>query len=184
MQNAYFSRIMKHFTVLFGSQKVSSAFGGNPEEQLAIGEAWESQLRSVDPRVIRMALQSLTDNPPAWPPSLAEWIQLCRQFDRPEHRAVLPAPAFAPTEVGKEISQQVSQAFRRDNFDYLAWAKYPGSMQAVRLLARGAKTDSRLRDILDHLIATDGQDCRRDDAREEIRKLAASMRSQMAAQAY
>jgi hypothetical protein len=49
-------------------------------------------------------------------------------------------------------------SIKRENYDYLFWAKRPGSRQAVQLLARGAKEDRRLRDILDHLLATDGAD--------------------------
>jgi ATP-dependent protease HslVU (ClpYQ) peptidase subunit len=68
MQNAYFSRIVRHFTTLFGAQKVAATFGGTIDDQKAASEAWEAQLRATDPEVIRKALQSLTQNPPAWPP--------------------------------------------------------------------------------------------------------------------
>lgn len=172
-QNAYFNRMMRHFTTLFGAQKVASVFGGTPEDQAATAEAWEAQLRSIAPETIKRALEALTTSPPTWPPSLAEWIVLCRDFSRVEHRAVaLPAPT-APTNEGKEIAQQLSTAMQKDNYDFLFWAKHPGSMQAVRLLARGAKEDRRLRNILDHLLATDGKDCRREDARREIQRMKA-----------
>jgi hypothetical protein len=170
-QNAYFNRMMRHFTTLFGAQKVASVFGGTPEDQAATAEAWEAQLRNIAPETIKRALEALTASPPTWPPSLAEWIVLCRDFSRVEHRAVaLPAPT-APTEVGREISQTLSTAMQKDGFDYLFWAKHPGSVYAVRLLARGAKQDRRLRNILDRLLATDGKDCRREDALREILRM-------------
>lgn len=171
MQNAYFNRIVRHFTTLFGAQKVATVFGGTPEDQIATAEAWEAQLRSLDPEVIRKALQSLSSNPPAWPPALSEWIALCRDFSRIEHRAAALPPPKVISEVGKEISQQIAVSIQRNEYDFLYWAKRPGSRQAVQLLARGAKDDRRLRDILDDLLATDGAACRREDAKAEIMRL-------------
>lgn len=171
MQNAYFNRIVRHFTTLFGAQKVASVFGGNTEDQVATADAWEAQLRATSPETIKRALGALTSNPPSWPPSLAEWIVLCRDFSRVEHQpAALPPPKVV-SQVGLDISKELAVTIEKYEYDFLLWAKRPGSMQAVRLLARGAQTDRRLRNILDDLLATDGAACRREDAEREIMRM-------------
>lgn len=173
----YFNRIMERFGVLFGHQKMAAVFQGADD---ATAQAWEVHLRSTDPEVIRKALESLATNPPDWPPALGEFIKHCKQMNRPEHRVALPPPRFEPTEEGRKLQAEIMSSITKSNYDYLYWAKRPGSARAVALLVRGAREDRRLRDILDHLIATDGHDCRRDDARQAIRSLSASMRSQVA----
>jgi hypothetical protein len=174
----YFSRIMERFGVLFGHQKMAAVFQGADD---ATAQAWEVHLQSTDPAVIRKALESLVNNPPDWPPALGEFITLCKQFNRPEQRPALPPPVFEPTEEGRKLQAEIVSSITRSDYDYLFWAKRPGSARAVALLVRGAREDRRLRDILDHLIATDGQDCRRDDARQAIRRLSPSVRSPVVA---
>jgi len=170
-QNAYFNRMMRHFTTLFGAQKVASIFGGSPEDQRATADAWEAQLRSIPPETIKRALDAITANPPSWPPSLAEWIVLCRDFSRVEHRAAALPPPKVITEAGKEIAQELAYTIKKEEYDFLYWAKRPGSAQAVRLLVSGAKEDRRLRNILDDLLATNGAACRREDAKAEIMRM-------------
>lgn len=174
----YFNRIMERFGVLFGHQKMAAVFQGADD---ATAQAWEVHLQSTDPEVIRKALQSLANNPPDWPPALGEFIKLCKQMNRPEHRPALPPPVFEPTEEGRKLQAEIVSSITRSDYDYLLWAKRPGSARAVALLVSGAKDDRRLRDILNHLIATDGRDCRREDARAAIRKLSPSVRGEVAA---
>jgi hypothetical protein len=177
----YFQRIMFRFSTLFGQQKVAAVFEIAPEAREEMAASWESFLQNTKPEVIQAALRSLAENPPQWPPALAEFIQLCREYNRPEQRAALPPPKHQATELGKQMHAEIQTTIRRPDYDFLDWAKYPGSAKAVDLLMRGAKEDRRLREILDHLIKTDGADCRRDDARQAIRKLSSLLRSEMAA---
>lgn len=170
-RNSYAKVIFERFGVLYGRQKVQSMFGVEPEDMQKASEAWEAQLRNTDPEIIRAVLQSLQKARRDWPPSLSEWIGLCQDHNRPEHRAAALPPPKVISDVGKEISQEIAVSIKRENYDYLFWAKRPGSRQAVQLLARGAKEDRRLRDILDHLLATDGADCRREDAKAEILRM-------------
>jgi hypothetical protein len=167
-QNSYAKAIFERFAVLYGRQKVQSMFGMNEQDMENASEAWEIQLRGTDPKIIKSALESLHKARRDWPPSLSEWIGICQDFNRPEHQAAALPPPKVISEVGKEIAQEIAVSIKRENYDYLFWAKRPGSRQAVQLLAKGAKEDRRLRDILDHLLATDGADCRREDAKAEI----------------
>ena len=176
----YCERIIEHFGVLWGKQKVLSNFGSTAEDIDLAKAAWEAQLRSQHTDTIRSALEQLQRDPPEWPPSLAQWIQLCKQFSRPEHRPALPPPKHEATEVGRQIQAEIASSISKTGFDYLAWAKFPGSEKAVELLVRGAREDRRLADILNHHLETDGRDCKNDGARNAIRGVPAHMRGQLA----
>jgi hypothetical protein len=178
--NKYAKAIFERFAILYGRQKTQAMFGLNPEDMAMASEAWEQQLRETDPNVIRAVLSSLATAKREWPPSLSEWVGLCQEHNRPEHRLALPEPRPEPTEFSRAMQQEMRNIVVKPGYDYMHWAKYPGSAKAVELLVRGAKTDRRLADILQHLIATDGRDCRREDARAAIRKLSPSVRSEMA----
>lgn len=170
---SYCERLIERFGVFWGKQKVLSQFGSTPQEIQLAKDAWEAQLRSVSPETIKQVLEHIKRDPPAWPPSLADWIQLCKQFDRPEHRPALPMPEKQITEAGKQIIENAVQQMRTQGFDYLHWAKFPKSAQAIMLLKRGIKDDKRLADIWNHHLATDGADCQ-PAAREQLLAMKAS----------
>jgi len=176
----YFSKMMFRFSTLFGQQKVAAVFDIAPEARREMAASWDAYLQETDPAVLRAALRSLADDPPQWPPALAEFIQLCKQFSRPEHRPALPPPKHEPTEVGRQIQAEIASSISKTGFDYLAWAKFPGSEKAVELLVRGAREDRRLADILTHHLETDGRDCKNDGARKAIRGVPAHLRGQLA----
>lgn len=163
----YFQRILFRFETLFGTQKTKAVFNVTDESWGELSAAWEQYLRSVDPDVIRQVLTSLAENPPEWPPALGEFIRLCKQFNRPEHRPALPMPVKEITEAGKQIIESAVQQMRTSGFDYLHWAKFPKSAQAILLLKRGIKDDKRLADIWAHHMATNGADCQL-EAREQL----------------
>lgn len=156
---SYCERLIERFGVFWGKQKVLAQFGSTPQEIQLAKDAWEAQLRSVHPDVIKQVLEHIRRDPATWPPSLAEWIQLCKQFHRPEHSPALPPPPKEITPEGQQIIESAVQQIRTSGFDYLAWAKHPKSAMAILEIRRGAKDDRRLADLLAHHIATDGADC-------------------------
>ena len=155
----YFQRILFRFETLFGSNKTKSVFNVSDQSWNDLSAAWEQFLRSANPDAIRAALASLAENPPEWPPALAEFIRLCKQFNRPEHKTALPPPSKEITPEGQKLIQSAVAQIRTPSYDPLHWAKHPKGAQAIWLLYRGVKHDTRLRDIWDHHIATDGRDC-------------------------
>lgn len=163
---SYSERLIERFGLLWGRQKVLAQFGSTPEEMNAAKTAWESQLRSTPPDVIIRVLEQLQRDPPDWPPSLAQWIKLCRDHNRPEQRVALPLPAKQITPEGQKLIESAVQQIRTPAYDPLHWAKYPKSAQAISLLRRGIKDDTRLRDIWQHHIATDGVDCKTEARRQ------------------
>jgi hypothetical protein len=164
----YFQRILFRFETLFGTQKTKAVFNVADESWGELSAAWEQYLRSVDPHVIKQVLTSLAENPPEWPPALGEFIRLCKQFNRVEHcPAALPPPKQV-TEAGREIIESAVSQMRTAGFDYLHCAKYPMSAQAILEISRGARTDSRLADILAQHIADGGANCQPEAQRQLV----------------
>jgi hypothetical protein len=173
---SYCERLIDRFGLLWGKQKVLSNFGKTPEEIDQAKAAWEAQLRSVPPDTIRMVLDHLQRDPPDWPPSLAQWIQLCKQFRAAEHKpAALPPPKQVTPE-GKAIIQDAVSQIRTPAFDFLHWARFPKSAQAILEISRGARTDSRLADILAQHIADGGANCQ-PEARKQLAPIIESRRA-------
>ena len=163
----YFQRILFRFETLFGTQKTKAVFNVADESWGELSAAWEQYLRSVDPDVIRQVLTSLAENPPEWPPALGEFIRLCKQFNRPEHRPALPMPEKQITPEGQQIIESAVQQMRSDGFDYMHWAKFPKSSQAILAIKRGMKDDRRLADIWSQHMANNGADCQ-PEARQQL----------------
>ena len=172
---SYCERLIDRFGLLWGKQKVLSNFGKTAEEIDQAKATWEAQLRSVPADTIRMVLDHLQRDPPDWPPSLAQWIQLCKQFRAAEHKPAALPPPKQITEAGREIIESAVSQMRTAGFDYLNWAKYPKSAQAILLLARGAKEDTRLADILAQHIADGGANCQ-PEARKQLAPIIESRR--------
>lgn len=90
----YAERMMQHFSVMYGNQKVKSMYMEDDNGIMAANEAWEGFLRKTKPEVIRRVIDALPGLGREWPPSLSEFMGMCREFDRPEQRQhiALPAP--------------------------------------------------------------------------------------------
>ena len=104
------------------------------------------------PDAIRAVLESLPDDPP----SLPEFIALCRSaasrsYDsvpRLEHRMTPEERERADRAVAKAIDK----ALDRNRNDPLAWAKHPRSQEALDLMIDGAKSHVGLRKVLADLV--------------------------------
>ena len=106
----YAERIMKHFSVLYGHQKVKSMYMEDDNAIMAANEAWEGFLRRTKPEVIRKVIDALPGLGRDWPPSLSEFMGMCRDFDRVEQRqhVALPAPKHI-TEEGRRTLQKMKE---------------------------------------------------------------------------
>jgi hypothetical protein len=176
MENRLFNRIIQRFTVLYGQQKVTSVFGGKGDQQEATAQAWEYQLSNTDPGIIRKVLEHLA-NGSEWPPALAEWAQLCRDF-RPPVSTAAPMLEYRqePTEEGKQVISQ-TMAQLQPKADALRWARFPKSASAIVTLVKGAEEDQRLRSILMEHIADDGARCE-PDAQKVLHAVAERMKAE------
>lgn len=137
-------------TAIYGSQKVGSMW--NEADMAEVKELWAEQLGRFKPESIGAALQRLIDSGGnGWPPTLPEFVELCRQcsVERARTSVALPPPS------GKKQDIDFAAVLTPKDGDPMRWARVVGSLTAARFLVQGARRDPRLRDILDAHSAKD-----------------------------
>jgi hypothetical protein len=102
--------MMQHFSVMYGNQKVKAMYMEDDNGIMAANEAWETFLRKTKPEVIRKVIDTLPGLGRDWPPSLSEFMGMCRDFDRVEQRQTvsLPAPKHV-TDEGKAVLRKMKE---------------------------------------------------------------------------
>ena len=108
-------RMMTHLATLYGAQKVKAMYLDDDNAIMAANQSWQIFLESANPDIIKRILHTLPTLDRQWPPSLAEFVRMYRDFDRVEHRQVtaLPAPKVQ-TDVGRSALANMKQLLRRD----------------------------------------------------------------------
>lgn len=77
------------FHATYGS-KMSAMWGDCPQADII--DAWRDGLRGVRPEKIKRALELMLVEHPEWPPTLGQFLSLCRRPLVASHRPALPAP--------------------------------------------------------------------------------------------
>lgn len=149
---AWVERIFKRITGIFGSQKVGAMW--SDADMAEVKELWAEQLGRFKPESIGAALQRLIDSGGnGWPPTLPEFVELCRQcsVERASQHVALPAPrSQKPDDFAlPDLSAN------RPGVDYLRWLRVVGSLSVARELPRLAMTDRRVTAIFEKHIADD-----------------------------
>jgi hypothetical protein len=95
-------RVFERFVALYGAQKFKVMFEHDDNAIMPAKEAWNNFLQSCKPDVLRKVMDALPHQKREWPPNLSEFIGMCKDFDRVEHRTydALPAPKVQ-TDVGR-----------------------------------------------------------------------------------
>ena len=103
-------RVFERFVALYGAQKFKAMFEHDDNAIMPAKEAWNSFLQSCKPDVLRKVMDALPHQKREWPPNLSEFIGMCKEFDRVEHRAydALPAPKHVTAE-GKAALQRMKE---------------------------------------------------------------------------
>ena len=96
---AWVERLFDRFKVAFGVQKVGAMWQGMEPAEVMAG--WGAQLGRFPPDALARALQAVIDSGREWPPTLPEFVAICRDFHRPrqdEGALSLPAPGQGHTD--------------------------------------------------------------------------------------
>ena len=102
--DAWVRRLHLRFNELYGAQKVAAMWGDVTIDALI--PAWAHALGQFDRSVIGAAVEALPDRDSAWPPTLPEFVALCReQIKRPEHMLALPVPPRTQDEIAAGAAQ-------------------------------------------------------------------------------
>lgn len=87
---AWIERLFVRLSAIYGS-KMATMWGDCPKADIM--DAWGEALASADPANVRSALAKVAERYPSWPPTLGEFMALCRNESTPQaHRQALPAP--------------------------------------------------------------------------------------------
>lgn len=94
-------RLFDRLVALYGAQRVGAMWHGT--DIAAVKDVWAQQLGRFQTATIAAALQRLVDGGDGWPPTLPEFVELCRQAALGRVQAqdgpALPAPGAGYTDI-------------------------------------------------------------------------------------
>lgn len=96
---AWVDRLFDRFTAIYGAQKVAAMWGG--ADLAEVKALWAQQLGRFTGGTIAVAVQAVIDSGRQWPPTLPEFVAICRDYARPEATSAqlaLPAVGKAYTD--------------------------------------------------------------------------------------
>lgn len=132
---AWVERLFERFSAAFGAMKVGTMWPAEDHE--AVKALWSEQLGRFSPDTLRAALQAVVDSGRAWPPTLPEFVEQCRQ-------SALGRSTSAPLLAGPAPDRGAAAAQIRLIADKVAAMSRPaaGREWAQRILSRVASGDS------------------------------------------
>lgn len=153
LPDAWIEKLFQRFEDYYGA-KWAAQYGSFPRER--VKRTWAEELAgfSAKPERIASALSAQKSSP--FPPTLPEFLGLCREALRRIGDDVKPALTHKPTRADHEralaaINTAARAITNRDEYDPLLWAKKPKSQKALDFVIDGAKKSDKLRAILDDL---------------------------------
>jgi len=167
----WIDRLFDRFVALFGAQKVAGMWAGSP--MAVVKQTDAEQLGRLDPDMVRHGLQRCVDDGLEWPPTLPEFVALCRRAVVAAHQPAPLLPSVSRADAAENLRRVRELLADVRPPEPMFWAKHPKSPAAVHLLIRGAASDHRLADILLEHFRTEGVECRSVEAAAEINRLAA-----------
>lgn len=100
LPSAWVDRLFSRLAAYYGSQKLATMWVD--ADMAEVKAVWSEQLGRFEPASISAALQRLVDSGNQWPPTLPEFVELCRQAAVGRQQAqrydALPAPGNARTD--------------------------------------------------------------------------------------
>jgi len=92
---AWMERLFARLRACYGN-RMATMYGDCPAAD--IHDAWREGLRGMPADKIKLGLERVVVEHPEWPPTLGEFLALCRRVQPAAHRefAALPAPKRGP----------------------------------------------------------------------------------------
>jgi len=99
-------RLFARFVAIYGTQKVGAMWLDASMNE--VKSVWADQLGRFAPESIAGALQRLVDSSSAWPPTLPEFVELCRQASLGRVAGALPTalPARGQAYTDREAAKR------------------------------------------------------------------------------
>ncbi|HMM72291.1 MAG TPA: hypothetical protein PKC22_08770 [Rhodocyclaceae bacterium] len=113
LPSAWVDRLFSRLAAFYGSQKLATMWVD--ADMAEVKAVWAEQLGRFEPASISAALQRLIDSGNQWPPTLPEFVELCRQAavgrQQEQQFDALPAPGQSKTDV-ETAKQRVAELMR------------------------------------------------------------------------
>lgn len=113
LPSAWVDRLFSRLAAFYGSQKLATMWVD--ADMAEVKAVWAEQLGRFEPASISAALQRLIDSGNQWPPTLPEFVELCRQAAVGRQQAqrydALPAPGNARTDA-ETAKRKVAELMR------------------------------------------------------------------------
>lgn len=153
LPDAWIERLFDNMAAMYGSKFADLWRGTDPEKVRAM---WAEKLAgfSDKPQAIKAALAALDERP--FPPTLPEFLQLCREAAKRTGTAHPALPFKADPEKAKAATARLMAQLsgKAEDYDPLLWAKRPKSQKAMDMIIDGSKRSDSLKSILADLIAS------------------------------
>ncbi len=108
---AWIERLFGRFQAMYGN-KMALMWQDTPAAD--VKDAWRTALRGLDIEQIKMGLVNLPKFSLSWPPTLPEFLQLCRrEVVRPEHRPALLPPETRGEPIDPEVRLSIMASLER-----------------------------------------------------------------------
>lgn len=108
MSSTYSQQLFKRFNAIFGAQKMAGMWADMSREE--VEAVWNAALRGYPPATIAKATQSLVQAGTGWPPTLPEFVAICRQSMTAAHQA--PMLTHTPKSDPDVAQRAIEQASR------------------------------------------------------------------------
>lgn len=147
LPDAWIDRLFDRLEAAYGSKWLN--MWGNTS-LLNVKSLWAEKLAGFagNPKALAYALDCLDEHP--FPPTLPEFLSLCRKAPKPE-MAALPAPEANPAKAAEFASSVKSVTEKKK--DTISWARRPKSSLAFSAVLDLSKTDRAFAAIVDELRA-------------------------------
>jgi hypothetical protein len=157
LPDSWVERLFQKFEDFYGA-KWAAQFGDFPRDR--VKATWAEELAGFADKgdAIAQALSAQKSNP--FPPTLPEFLNLCRESAKRIGGYSAPALAHKPTaeerehqsEMAKRLGDSFGAGKLKDGID-THWATHPRSAAQLRMIFDAAKNDQRFQPCIEQMIA-------------------------------
>ena len=100
-------RLFARFVAMYGAQKVGAMWADADVD--AVRDTWAGAIGRFSPQSIAVAVRELVDSGREWPPTLPEFVELCRRgaLARQQSQGVAALPAPGQTHTSREDAGEI-----------------------------------------------------------------------------
>jgi hypothetical protein len=117
---AWIERLFERLFMIYGTDKMQGLWRG--QEMADVKKYWAAELAGFSGDELRDGFSKLRREHPEWPPTLYQFVDLCRAAVKLEAHKALPWPKVDPATTDPRIAA-LRDALKMPKSDPLAWSK-------------------------------------------------------------